>query len=59
MSKKPDYTVAAMNKATDAKSNIGAAWINSDGTVSIILDAFVVLHGGKELLVTLFPRIKE
>lgn len=59
MSRKPDYTVAAMNKATDAKSNIGGAWGNPDGSIAIVIDPFVVIHGGKDMLITLFPRKEE
>lgn len=56
MSRKPDYRVAAMNKDTDDKSQIGAAWTNKDGSITIVLDSFVHLDGGKALLVTLFPN---
>jgi hypothetical protein len=59
MSRKPDYRVAAMNKVTDDKSQIGAAWANKDGSITIVLDSFVHLDGGKALLVTLFPNIEE
>jgi hypothetical protein len=56
MSRKPDYRVAAMNKITDDKNNIGAAWTNKDGSITIILDSFIYLEGGKALLITLFPN---
>jgi hypothetical protein len=56
MSKKPDYRVGCLDKQTDAKGNIGAAWINDDGTISIVIDAFVVIRGGKQTLITLFPE---
>ena len=56
MARKPDYRVAAMNKQTDMKSNIGAAWINEDKSISIVLNAFVVISGGKDILITLFPE---
>lgn len=54
-SRKPDFTVKALNKSTDEKGRVGAAWTNKDETISVVLDAFVVLHGGKDLLITLFP----
>ena len=54
--KKGDYRVAALNKGTDAKTVVGRAWKKDDGTIQIVLDYFVVLHGGKELLLTLFPN---
>lgn len=56
MSRKPDWDVRAMNKATDEKATIGGAWNNDDGSIAIILNPFVFLESKKELLVTLFPR---
>lgn len=55
MSRKPDYDVGALNKRTDIKGKVGAAWINDNGTITIILDPFVVLTGGSEMVITLFP----
>lgn len=59
MSRKPDYRVAALNKVTDAKANIGAAWLNKDGSIAVVLESFIVINGGKELLITLFPNKEE
>lgn len=59
MSRKPDYEVHAMNKATDEKNKVGAAWVNEGGSITIILAPFVVLTAGKELVVSLFPRKTE
>ncbi len=56
MSRKPDYRVAAMNKVTDAKNNVGGGWLNGDGSIAIVIDPFIVLSGGKDLLITLFPN---
>lgn len=54
--RKPDFWLKAMDKTTNAKSGkIGAGWKNKDGSVSIDLEAFVVLHGSKSLVLTLFP----
>jgi len=55
MSRKPDYRVGALNKVTDAKNNIGAAWVNRDGSIAVVLDDFIVLEGSRNLLITLFP----
>lgn len=55
MSRKPDYRVAALNKKTDEKANVGAAWINPDGSIAISIEGFICLNGGKDLLITLFP----
>ena len=56
MSHYPDFRVAALNKTTNEKSNIGAAWTNEDGTISIVLSSFIVIHAEKALLITLFPN---
>jgi len=58
MSRKPDYRVAALDKITEDKNNVGAAWKNEDGTISIVLDSFIVLYGGNRFLITLFPNTK-
>ena len=56
MSSKPDFKVAALNKRDDRKnSNIGRAWKKDDGTISVVIDSFVVIHGGLDTLITLFP----
>lgn len=55
MPRKPDFWVKAMNKDTNEKSKVGAAWLNPDKSVSIDLNPFVVLTAGKELVITLFP----
>jgi hypothetical protein len=55
MSRKPDYWVKAMDKATNAKAKVGAAWKNPDGSVSIDLNAFVVLTASPDLVITCFP----
>lgn len=54
MSRKPDFWVKAMNKATSEKRKIGAAWFNPDTSISIALDAFTVLTASPDLIITLF-----
>lgn len=56
MNRKPDYDVSALNKATDVKGRIGAAWKNDDGTISVILNDFVAVKQEGDLLITLFPK---
>lgn len=54
--RKPDYNLGALDKTTDMKGKIGAAWVNPNGTVSIRLNPWVVLDGSNpELVLTLFP----
>lgn len=52
----PDMILRALNKATEETDKVGAAWVNSNGTVSIRLDPFVVLQSRPELVLTLFPN---
>lgn len=53
--RKPDFKVKVLNKVTDERGCVGAAWKNDDGSVTILLDYCVVLPGGKDNLITLFP----
>lgn len=59
MSRKPDYRLGAMNKATDEKANVGAAWINENGSISVVLEPFVTLRADKNLVLTLFPATSK
>jgi hypothetical protein len=54
--RKPDYNLAVMNKTTSEKNNnIGVAWKNDNGQISIKLHSFITLTGSTEILLTLFP----
>ena len=44
-----------MNKDTNVKGYIGAAWKNDDGRISIVLDPFVQINGSPDLVISLFP----
>ena len=60
--RKPDYNVSAMDKRDDTRNNgnIGAAWLNADGTINIKLNPFVVIDTRMhDLAITLFPKDKE
>lgn len=54
--RQPDYKLSALNKDTEHKGNIGCAWINANGTISIKLNPFVVLSASQNLAITLFPN---
>lgn len=56
MSRTPDFRVAALNKRTDEKATIGAAWKNEDGTIAVVLHSFTKIEGSKDILITLFPK---
>ncbi len=39
----PDYRLRAFNKMTLKATNIGAGWENENGSITIVLDPFIVL----------------
>lgn len=39
----PEYRLRAFNKVTGKATNVGAGWANENGSVTIVLDPFVVL----------------
>lgn len=43
--RKPDFYLSAKNMDTGRKGRCGAAWKNDDGSISIVLDPWVVLQG--------------
>jgi hypothetical protein len=53
---KPTHRLKVLNKKTDASAEVGAGWINKDGSISITLNPCVVLKPKKELVYTLFPE---
>lgn len=55
MSRKPDYKLKVLNKKTEERGEIGAGWLNQDGSVSIKLNLFINLKANKDLVITLFP----
>jgi hypothetical protein len=59
VARKPEYRLAAMDKVTDEKNNIGGAWLNEDGSIRVVLDAFIGLTSSKALVLTLFPNKQE
>lgn len=57
MSRSPDFVVKLLDKTTEKRGRIGAAWTNEDASISISLDPFVVLPKyPNELVITLFPN---
>lgn len=59
--RKPDFRVGFLDKKSDQKvSNIGAAWVNSDGTVTVSLNGGLKLetYSDNEAIITLFPNKK-
>lgn len=56
----PDYRLKILNKKYDTKCNdAGAAWINKNGSISIVINPGVFLKEDKDLEMRLFPIKKE
>jgi hypothetical protein len=62
--RKPDFILGGLLKdgtryGSRRSNNIGAAWLNDDGSLMLKLDPFVVLEGSREdMILTLFPNTK-
>ncbi len=52
----PDYRIKALNKDTDERDYIGAAWQNDDGSIGLKFNPFVVVPVGSDFAITLFPQ---
>lgn len=53
----PDYRLGVLNKDTEERaSNLGAGWLNDDGSISLVINPYVVLPTGKQYVMTLFPE---
>lgn len=63
--RKPDYDVSTVRLfdtskgEKDVKGHVGGGWLNKNGTISIKLNACVVLECHPDLIITLFPREKN
>jgi len=55
-SRKPDYTLRFLNKHTEERGTLGAAWANEDGSISIVLNSRVVLRQCEDEVIKLFRR---
>ncbi len=56
MAGKPDYRVKALNKNTEEKGELGVAWKNPEGHITIVFNPFVVVPTGKDFVITMFPN---
>lgn len=52
----PDYDLVVMNKTTQQKGKVGAAWKNNDGRIGIVLNPCVVLSADPNLVIALFVK---
>lgn len=51
----PDYRLKRLNKDTGDKVKVGAAWINQDRSITVVIDPGVILTGDPRAVLTLFP----
>ncbi len=51
----PTHRFKVLDKVTGAKHEVGAGWINADGSISIRLNPCVVIHANPDQVLTLFP----
>lgn len=57
MNRKPDFILRALNKKTDERSGkLGCAWLNANGSLSLVLDMMVTITANSDVLLTLFPN---
>lgn len=52
---KPHYRLKYLNKRTNEKGEVGAAWLNEDNSISIVLSPLVVIPQSADTVLTLFP----
>lgn len=51
----PTHRLKVLNKFDDARTEVGAGWLNADGSLSITLNPCVVLTRDTNIVITLFP----
>ena len=57
--RKPDYRIACLNKTNEESGNIGVAWNNPEGHITIVFNPFVTVPTGKDFVITMFPNSPE
>ena len=56
MAKLPEYRLKILNKVTNKRNNdAGAAWVNKDNSITVVLNPGIVLTENVDLVYTLFP----
>jgi hypothetical protein len=56
LGRSPDLELKFLNKGTGEKGKIGVGWVNTDGSISIVLNKKVVLTENPEEVLMLFPK---
>ncbi len=55
----PDFRVSYLSKSTNMTCEIGAAWINESGCISVVIIPLVTIPPGADTAITLFPNRKS
>ncbi len=56
---KPTHRLKVLNKRTNTKSELGAGWLNDNGSITLVLNECVVIQHNSELVYTIFPVTKK
>lgn len=54
--RKPDFIIRAKNKNGTQKGEIGAAWLNEDGSLFLKFNPYVVVPVGDDFAIAAFPE---
>lgn len=52
----PDFRISGFNKRNNDKGELGAAWKNKDGSITLRISPFIVLPPLADMIITLFPN---
>lgn len=52
---KPHYRLKFLNKKTEETGEIGAVWVNEDGSMTLVLNPMVTVVQSRDIVLTLFP----
>lgn len=53
--RKPTHNISVINKVTGARGQVGAGWLNDNGTITLALNPMVHLVSNPDCTITLFP----
>lgn len=56
---KPTHNLKALNKKTNARTNCGVGWLNEDGSITIVLNPYIVMQPDKDIVINLFPILQD
>jgi hypothetical protein len=55
MAERPHWRISALNKNTNESGEIGVAWNNEKGHISIKFNPFVNVPTGQDFVISMFP----